>query len=156
MKTHWKKLTNPNYLGSYAFQPGEEIIATIKKVENEKVKNQDGKEEVCLVAHFKEDKIKPLILNKTNAKMIAKVHGTPYIEEWPGKSIQLYVSKVRAFGETVDAVRVRDLIPKVAKQKLDPKRFEGAKASIDRGDITLEALKQRFDLTPEQLKQLTK
>lgn len=23
-KTHWKKYTNPDYLGAYAFQPGEE------------------------------------------------------------------------------------------------------------------------------------
>lgn len=23
-KTHWKKLTNPDYLGAYAFDPGEE------------------------------------------------------------------------------------------------------------------------------------
>ena len=30
--THWKKLTNPDYLGAYALQPGEDLIATIKEV----------------------------------------------------------------------------------------------------------------------------
>lgn len=103
-KTHWKKLTNPNYLGSWDFQPGEERTVTIKEVKQEIVQNQNGKEE-CTVAYFVED-IKPLILNKTNGGMIAKVWGTPYIEDWSGKKITLKVKKISAFGEMVDAVRV--------------------------------------------------
>ena len=35
-KTHWKKLTNPDYLGAYAFEPKQEFIATIKYVAVEK------------------------------------------------------------------------------------------------------------------------
>ena len=88
-KTHWKKLTNPNYLGAYAFQPGEEKTVTIKEVKREAVQNQKGTEE-CTVAYFKED-VKPLILNKTNAGMIAKVWGTPLIEDWGGCKIKLKV-----------------------------------------------------------------
>ena len=103
-KTHWKKLTNPNYLGSYAFQPGEEKTVTIKEVKREVIQNQNGKEE-CTIAYFVED-IKPLILNKTNCDAIAKVWGTPYIEDWTGRKITLKVKKVSAFGEMVDAVRV--------------------------------------------------
>lgn len=103
-KTHWKKLTNPNYLGSYAFQPGEEKTVTIKDVKREIVQSQNGKEE-CTVAYFEED-LKPLILNKTNAEAISKVWGTPYIEDWPGRKIILKVKKVSAFGDMVDAVRV--------------------------------------------------
>ena len=70
-KTHWKKYTNPNYLGAYAFQPGEEKTVTIKEVKREAVQNQSGTEE-CTVAHFVED-VKPLILNKTNCKTISTV-----------------------------------------------------------------------------------
>lgn len=103
-KTHWKKWTNPDYLGSYAFQPGEEKVVTIKEVKREIVQNQQGKEE-CTVAHFVED-VKPLILNTTNCKTISKVWGTPYIEDWAGHRITLKVKKVSAFGEMVDAVRV--------------------------------------------------
>ena len=103
-KTHWKKLTNPNYLGSYAFQPGEEKTVTIKEVKQEIIQNQQGKEK-CTVAYFFED-VKPLILNKTNCDMIAKVWGSPYIEDWNGKQIILKVKKVSAFGDMVDAVRV--------------------------------------------------
>lgn len=103
-KTHWKKWTNPDYLGSYAFQPGEEKVVTIKEVKREIVQNQQGKEE-CTVAHFVED-VKPLILNTTNCKTISKVWGSPYIEDWANRRIALKVKKISAFGEMVDAVRV--------------------------------------------------
>lgn len=108
-KTHWKKLTNPNYLGSWSFQPGEEKTVTIKEVKQEIITNQNGKEE-CTIAYFHED-VKPLILNKTNGEMIAKVWGTPYIEDWSGKKITLKVKKISAFGEMMDAVRVSNKRP---------------------------------------------
>lgn len=108
-KTHWKKLTNPNYLGSWSFQPGEEKTVTIKEVKQEIVKNQNGSEE-CTIAYFDED-VKPLILNKTNAEMIARVWGTPFIEDWKGLKITLKVKKINAFGEMVDAVRVSNTRP---------------------------------------------
>lgn len=105
-KTHWKKFQNLNYLGSYAFQPGETKTLTIKEVKREIVHNPaGGTSEECTVAHFVED-VKPLVLNATNAKMIAKVWGTPYIEDWAGHKITLKVKKISAFGEMVDAVRV--------------------------------------------------
>lgn len=110
-KTHWKKLTNPDYLGSYAFQPGEEKTVTIKEVKRELVYNPSGAgKEECTVAYFEED-LKPLILNVTNCKTIAKVWGTPYIQDWSGRRIILKVKKVSAFGEMVDAVRVSNERP---------------------------------------------
>lgn len=110
--THWKKLTNPNYLGSYAFQPGEEKPLTIKSVCQEEVTNpaEPDKKESCIVARFEQPE-KPLILNKTNCKTIEKLSGTPDIEQWPGIGIILCVQRVMAFGELVEAVRVRPVKP---------------------------------------------
>lgn len=108
-ETHWKKLTNPDYLGSYAFDPGEEKIVTIDFVAQEEVKGADGRTENCIVAHLIGEK--PLILNKTNCKAITKLLGTPYIEEWAGNRIVLAVQTVQAFGEYVDAVRVKPKLP---------------------------------------------
>ena len=111
--THWKKLTNPDYLGSWAFEPGQEIIATISHVTQDTVTGSDGKKEVCTIVHFSESDIKPLILNNTNAQTISKVCRSPYIEQWSGHRIQLYVqSGIRAFGTTTDAVRIRPTEPK--------------------------------------------
>ena len=109
--THWKKLTNPNYLGAYALEEGQELILTIGYVKEETVIGPDGKKEDCVVAHFKE-KEKPMILNATNLKTITKIYNTPYIENWVGKRIQIYVAQVKAFGELTDALRIRPYIPK--------------------------------------------
>ncbi len=105
--THWKKLTNPNYIGAHDLQPGQEVKITIKSVSKELVKGSDGKEEQCVVAKL-EGTQKPMILNKTNMKIISKVLDTPYIEEWSGRSIIIYGAKVKAFGEMVDALRVKN------------------------------------------------
>ena len=106
MKTHWKKLTNPDYLGAYSLNEGEQRTVEIIKVSREMITGPDGKKEECTVAFLKAEK--PMILNKTNCKIITKVLKTPYIEEWAGKSIVLYSEKVKAFGEMVDALRVKD------------------------------------------------
>jgi len=104
--THWKKLTNPNYIGSEILQPGQELKLTIEKVQKEQVKTAEGTQE-CIVAYFKGGQ-KGMIINKTNAKIITKVLDTPYIEQWSGKSIIIYAAKVRAFGEMVEALRVKN------------------------------------------------
>jgi hypothetical protein len=104
--THWKKLTNPNYIGSEILQPGQELKLIIEKVQKEQVKTAEGSQE-CIVAYFKGGQ-KGMIINKTNAKIITKILDTPYIEQWAGKSIIIYAAKVRAFGEMVEALRVKN------------------------------------------------
>lgn len=107
--THWKKMTNPNYIGAHDFQPNQELTVTIEAITNEVVKCFDGKqtkEETCIVAKLKGAK-KPLILNKTNCKILSRNFESNYIEDWIGKTATLYVAKVRAFGEMVEAIRIR-------------------------------------------------
>lgn len=105
-KTHWKKYSNPDYIGAYAFQPGEEKTLTITTVGREMVMGAEGRKEECTVVHFDGGE-KPMILNATNGKTIQKVLGTPYVEEWSGRAIVLGVETVSAFGERVEAVRVK-------------------------------------------------
>lgn len=109
--THWRKLTNPDYLGSYAFLPNEEKQVTIDYVKNETVVSAEGRSEILPVMHFKQRDIKPLILNRTNAKMIEHLFESPYIENWKDKDIVLCVQRIKAFGEMVDAVRVKKSKP---------------------------------------------
>lgn len=155
-KTHWKKLTNPNYLGAYSLEPGKDMILTIEKVVREQVEGEGGKKEECTVAYFKEPQ-KPMILNKTNCKTITKVHGTPYIEDWSGKQIQLYAANVKAFGETVEALRIRNIIPKQQqKPELNPQhpKWEGAIKSLQSGNTTIEDIKRVYSLTAQNEKTL--
>lgn len=104
--THWKKLTNPHYVGSHDLQPNQEVKVTFDKIIKEQVKTAEGTQE-CVVAYFVGGS-KPMILNKTNMKIISKVFETPYIEQWIGKSIIIYSAKVKAFGELIDALRVKN------------------------------------------------
>lgn len=116
--THWKKLRNPDYIGAYCMPTdGSDVILTIRQAKTEKVASTDGKKSECLVIYFAEPNWKPMILNATNAKVIEKVAKTPYIEKWSGVKIQLYVAKnIPAFGERVDALRIRTFAPKVTEQ----------------------------------------
>lgn len=107
--THWKKLTNPKYLGSHDFQPSQEIKVTIERIENVDIELFNGKKlemKNCNLAYFKGAK-KPMILNTENMKLITKVTGSPYVEQWTGKEVILHVVQVSAFGTITDAVRVK-------------------------------------------------
>lgn len=110
-KTHWKKLHNPKYLGSYSLLPNQDLILTMDYAKKETVQGGDGRKDEAMVLYFL-DNPKPMIVNATNAKTIQQVVKSAYIEEWKGKKIQLYVTKVSAFGSQVDALRVRPFEPK--------------------------------------------
>lgn len=110
-KTHWKSLTNPNYLGSYIFEDGKDIVGTVKVIRNEIVTGPGGQKEECTICHFEEN-MKPMILNKTNMKTMAKLFGTDYVEDWSGKKFQIYVDpKVRFGKEVTGGLRVRTKAP---------------------------------------------
>lgn len=117
-KTHWKKLTNPDYLGAYDFGEDEKKrVLTIHNVKQVRIKDQQGREEEVVVATFKENS-KPMILNKTNMKAIEKAYKTAYIEEWSGKRISIHVERVKAFGDLVDALRIDYKVPPAPEVKL--------------------------------------
>jgi hypothetical protein len=117
-KTHWKKLTNPDYLGAYALEDGKDVVLTINHVREEVVTGTGGKKDNCVVCHFAEN-VKPMILNATNMKTITSLLGTPYIEDWSGKKIQIGIEKVKYAGDLVDALRVRKFLPAVKAFKCE-------------------------------------
>ena len=110
-KTHYKKLINPDYLGEYEFDPGEEKLVTIKTVDIIGIVGAGGKKDDKPVMHFVEQ-VKPLILNSTNFKTLTKLFKSPYIEDWTGKQITLYGDPTVTFGkEVVGGVRIRKDLP---------------------------------------------
>jgi len=113
-ETHWKKLINPDYLGAYSLDPGKDMILTIRQVRKEMITGADGKKEECIVCYWEEDQ-KPMILNVTNCKTISKLLQTPYIERWAGHRVQIGAEMVSAFGEKVEALRIRKRLPEEVK-----------------------------------------
>lgn len=150
-KTHWKLLINPDYIGAYALEEGQDLTVTIDWVQQETVTGTGGKKEECTVAHLVGQK--PMILNVTNSKMIAKLYG-PYIEDWAGKPITLYASTTKLAGETVECLRIRPKVVVKQPPKISAERFCKAVASIKAGEYTTDKLRANFTLTTEQEKEL--
>ncbi len=152
-KTHWKKLTNPDYLGSWDLDGMSELQVEITSVAQKMVKGMDGKEEQCIVASLKGHK--PMILNATNCKTLSKIFDSPHIEDWRGKKAILVVEQVRAFGEIWDALRVKKI--KVdQREKLTPNssRWQGAVEALINGKCDLNLIKKNFQITAPDLKKL--
>jgi hypothetical protein len=114
-KTNWKKLANKDYLGSWDIEGGSDLVLTIRNITQKPVKNPQGKEEDCIICEWKEN-YKPMILNATNCKAIAKAYNTEYIEDWVGKPVSLFTTMVSAFGDTTEAIRIRPYAPRVEKK----------------------------------------
>ena len=111
-KHHWKEALPGEYLGAYSLN-GQDMVVTIQTAAKEIITGANGKKEECLVLHFKEQ-IMDMVCNRTNAKTITKVLGTPFLEDWGGKKIQLYPTTTRFGGEIVECIRVRDKAPRQA------------------------------------------
>jgi hypothetical protein len=113
--THYKKLANTNYLGSWDMPAGgADLMLTIANVVKETVPNGKGKKEDCVVVHWVQVGWKPMILNATNRKNLHKAIGTPYIEYWRGKTVALYIDhNVRNpdGGAMIDGLRIRNKLP---------------------------------------------
>jgi hypothetical protein len=91
----------------------QEVTVVIASCEIEEVGNAQKKEEKP-VLYFK-DKDKGFVLNKTNAKIIAKLYGDD-TDDWIGKPITIYPTEVEFAGEMVESIRVRSKAPVPARK----------------------------------------
>lgn len=89
------------------------VALTISRLAVEDLKTNRGTERKPVI-HFVEmekrkregkGEEKMFVVNKTNAKSIAKMYGTE-TNNWVGKKIVLFPSQCEAFGEQVDCIRV--------------------------------------------------
>lgn len=78
---------------------------TIAGVTTESMKTKDGAEEEKPVLLFSDSK--PMVMNVTNARAIQSLYGDE-TDAWTGKPVTLYTAEVAAFGETTQAIRIRD------------------------------------------------
>ena len=83
---------------------GRPVSLTIRGVTEETVAGPRGESQKVVVS-FRE-RPKKLILNKTNARALAKVLG-PETDAWPGASVVLGVEPVKVGKQTVPSIRVK-------------------------------------------------
>lgn len=128
-KIHWKKVFNSDYLGSCDLEEGKDLKAVIKNVIVKKVKNTDGKEQERNVAIFADPKLKPMVLNATNCRIVKKFAKSPYINDWVNIPVQIYIkSDIKAFGDVTEGLRIRETQPVMSKPKLTRNMPAWAKA----------------------------
>jgi len=120
---HYKLLFPSLFLGAEDLQ-GKDVTLTMRRVLVEDLQGQGGQSEKkpCLFFEETRDKAekngakeKRLVLNRTNAKTIAKLYG-PEVDDWAGKQITLFPTTTQAFGDTVDCIRVRPAVPTATAQ----------------------------------------
>jgi hypothetical protein len=95
----------------------DDLILTISRVAMEDIgqgENQENKP----VLYFEETE-KGMVLNKTNAEAISRLH-TPETDNWIGKKIAIFATEVDFAGKQTLALRVRMKAPKIAQQKPQP------------------------------------
>lgn len=111
---HWKSMMDKEFL--YAFDlKGRDVTLTIARVTAGELKNGNKKSKKPL-CYFVEPKDKrPLALNATNCKTIAKMYGND-TDEWRGKRVTLYPTTTEMAGETVECIRVRPRVPAEKEQ----------------------------------------
>lgn len=95
---HINQLFPSRYLSSDDLRG--DLTVTISGVKQANV--GDGEEKPCLVLSGSKD----MILNQTNAKQIANLHGND-IDKWVGCTITLFVEDVMFKGRTTKGIRVR-------------------------------------------------
>jgi hypothetical protein len=158
-KTHWKKVFNSDYLGSCDLDDGKDLKAIIKSVSVQTIKGQDGKSQDRNVAKFTDPKIKDMILNATNCKVVKKFAKSVFINDWNNIPVQIYVKDdIRAFGDITEGLRIRPVQPVMEKPKLNPKSPAWPKAIefLKTPAGSIEAIKEKYDLSAADEKALKK
>ncbi|EJJ7790236.1 hypothetical protein NJU71_004710 [Salmonella enterica] len=157
-KTHYRKAFDSPYLSSADIV--ESTILTIARVALESDKTKKTKD-VFNTAYFEErelrpgEKLKPMILNATNSKTLKGITGSPFLEDWRGVKVTVFVDKNVRFGkESVEGLRISPA--RVIKPSLTPEKtqaWSNAKAAYRR-DGNLDAVKSRMDISPAFEQQL--
>jgi hypothetical protein len=159
-KTHYKKAFDSPYLSSADLT--EPVVLTIDHVRLEPDRTKKTQDKFN-TAHVVEKEIrrgealKPMILNAGNSKTMKRLTGSPFIDDWNGVRVTIYVDPNVKFGrETVEGLRINPRAPEEQKKALTPsatKAWERAKVAFRR-DGDLVAILKHAAMTEEHQTQL--
>jgi hypothetical protein len=159
-KTHYRKVFKSDHLGvadlEDFIEAGSNMTFTVSHVLQHQNEQVAGKKINCNVAYFVE-KIKPLVLNSGNSKVMKGfAKNSPFVEDWNNIPITLYIDhSARLKGEVVGGVRINPSAPK-GKQTLTPDspNWQSAVDAYKR-DGNLDAVLKRAHIAPEHVTLIT-
>jgi hypothetical protein len=100
---------------------GKPFTLAIKKLVIEEMGHGTEKEKKPVL--YFSNAAKGLVLNRTNAMIIANLYGDES-DGWVGKRVTIYPTQVRAFGQMQDCIRVREEIPAQPKPQQQTQQVE--------------------------------
>lgn len=128
-KTHYRKVFKSDHLGVADLEDLIEaktpLVFTITHVNQELGVAVAGRKGNYNIAYFKE-KIKPLVLNATNSKVMKKLSGgSVFVEDWTNITVSLYIdASAKLKGEIVGGVRINPTAPKMEKREITPQNTQ--------------------------------
>jgi hypothetical protein len=153
-KTHYRKVFKSDHLGvadlEDLIEAGTKLNFTIKHVKQEYGVAVAGRKGDFNIAYFVEN-IKPLVLNATNSKVMKKITGSAFVEDWNNIFVALYIDpSTKLKGEIVGGVRINPTQPKKTKSELLPgtTAWKNAVAAYHR-DGNLDKVKERMIISEE-------
>lgn len=157
-KTHYRKAFDSPYLSSADIV--EPTVLTIQRVTLEEDRTKKTKDKFN-TAWFSEreiragEKLKPMILNATNSKMMKSIVGSAFIDDWQNVPVTVYVDPHVRFGkESVEGLRIMPAAPR--KKELTPDQkvnWKNAKEAYKR-DGNLDAVLARVEISEENIERL--
>lgn len=158
-KTHYRKAFDSPYLSSQDVV--EPTVLTIRNVRLEPDKTKKTKDQFN-TAYFVEaeiragEKLKPMILNAHNSRMLKGLTGSHWIDDWNNVSVTVYVDQNVRFGrDTVEGLRISPEQPR-QRQTITPENSQAwanAIAAFER-DGNLDAVLSRVDMSEEHQKMI--
>lgn len=158
-KTHYRKAFNSPYLSSADIV--KPTVLTISHVTLSKDESKQTKESFN-TAHFVEkelrpgEKLKPMILNVTNSKIVMDLAGSPWIDDWKNIKVTIYVEQNIKFGrDVVDGLRIDPRPPK-EKPFLTPESSGNWANAIEayKRDGNLDAVTEHVQISDEHRKMI--
>ena len=153
-KTHWRTLLETAFLSGEELQKEGQIVVIkdYEKVELYSPKSNSKEEHIVL--NFNEFK-KPMILTNRKAKQISKVLDSQYVEDWVGKSINIFPKEEKHFGNFMPVINIKQAVaqPKPPLTK-SHENWEGAKSALKKGQTTRQSIEKHYSLTQEVKKEL--
>lgn len=144
-KTHYRKVFKSDHLGSADLEEfledGKKLVFTIKEVKQEIGATVAGKKINANIAYFVE-KIKPLVLNATNSKIVKNLAKSPFVEDWQNIAVELFIDhSVKMKGEIVGGVRIKSQPPKQLSKREVSELIKKATSINDLTSIRQDILK---------------
>lgn len=145
---HFEALFNSTYLRWFDLNGSAHVVTIQKVVRDVELTMRGGKKDKKPIIHFAE-RNKPLVMNKTNMRSIADLHGVQP-SKWIGKQVELYPSTTDMYDTdlrkmvTRECIRIRAVSSPNAKAQHDGAMSERKQQIVELRDYLNSALNGQY------------